>query len=512
MLLRLRVIRGASDAPMCVLRDGAPVTLGRSRSSGLRLTEDDVSGVHARITAQDGRAKIENRSRTSILTVNGDPVANEAEAMPQHKIGLGRKTLLVLEAVEAASSAIDDEDTADLASDGRTPATTSEQPADTTDTAASVPAKHSAAEATPSALRGVASSDVCHRDAESEPTIPYPHTNEPVPIRQRPRTHRGSIRGILGYLAFVGTIAGAVTALKRLPQERPTRVAWPRDREGRCLYTRETSPSGMEYEVLLPGCQDLRVERVENGLNAAWDLQGVPFRLVLRESESKEHLRTSLDTTAARWSRERTRQGKWNIDRPFTWSPFFGNENGVPMRAVRYHVVGRQQWSGVCSLFRKGRRLVALRVETPSRHETQAAKILQFCFFRASPSFVRSHWEGSDEIPSGRAAEILTRAEEYRTQFIPTAWPSIERLALRAARKAALEDERDLERQAAKLLARLRERQHVWFNYQYLKRQTTLSTDPAAGARQAASLCAVFASPEDQRHYQVREWRGRLLR
>jgi len=91
----------------------------------------------------------------------------------------------------------------------------------------------------------------------------------------------------------------------------------------------------------------------------------------------------------------------------------------------------------------------------------------------------------------------------------PATWIETESQLSGLLTKAARDDNKEVEAEALALLARLREREALWFNSQQLAFDAAVMQGSVKKARKIAEFTkGIFSNNEDQRYYAVRKWKA----
>jgi hypothetical protein len=90
----------------------------------------------------------------------------------------------------------------------------------------------------------------------------------------------------------------------------------------------------------------------------------------------------------------------------------------------------------------------------------------------------------------------------------PATWSETESRLAGLLTKAARDDNKQVESEAVPLLARLREREALWFNSQQLSFDAAvMQGSPKKAGKIAEFTKGIFSNMEDQRYYTVRKWK-----
>jgi len=302
-----------------------------------------------------------------------------------------------------------------------------------------------------------------------------------------------------------------------LPKPKPpeTVLEWPRDAKGEFLDAFEPAPSGGVkdggYAILYPGNPGAKVTQVPGGVIIETRIGrklNVPLRVILKEDENPHYVELTRDQMVAEWKDEVSREeGRWSIGLPYATVYFIGGENGIPYKRVAYQRDDGQQWFGLASILRTGKKRIVLRAEVPVGEEARAENLLWDINLDPATAFERAAWEGGPAAARVDAPAVLRDVRVELDRMAPATWSSIEALLVSVLAQSVREGKTEQEQEAVALLARLRERQALWFNAQRIAREDALAQGDQARAQRIADLCkAVFSNIEDQRYYSVRKW------
>jgi hypothetical protein len=289
-----------------------------------------------------------------------------------------------------------------------------------------------------------------------------------------------------------------------------TTIEWPTDADGELIEGREDSPQG-GYSLIYPKTEDATVSTMPGGLMVTCTLgqrHDLPLRLTLEETVDDQYAQETMETSIARWKAQVQAEGsKWNIDTPLPVNLFIGDDNGILFKILPYQRQDDGSWSGLASILRHGRRFIVIRAEVNSGDRARAEDILYNRFIDPSTEFVRSHWEGSPDIPNTSTAEILGRAHEDLRRLAPATWDSVEAQLVSALRKSVIEKNPEDEKDALEMLITLRSKKALWYNEQLVQKEAAVAQGDADRVRRIAEFCkAVFSNLQDQRFYEVRKW------
>ena len=551
-MFRIKIEKGESEGATFDLREGE-VIIGRSHSAGIRLRAVDISGQHMKLTLSGGKVVAENLSKYGTF-LDSNPLMEPAEIKPGQRILMGKTTVLLLEEAtepaEAPAPAPEASETGPGVEEVPAPAAVektfrapemkppeNEAATDRTgESLAAPPAPPVAVEVTGAAPPTGAGGDrtgivdgsgvEIADDALSAASWSSPAAAGTDDDRTRAMQTRAAGQEEIDFLkaaehqrarsrvfmivAAVLVVCGiALFFVSRRPEPETT-LDWPMDENGEYLEGYVESPMG-GFRITYPKSPDSEVVSTAGGMviNASLGRRfNVPFRLYLEEVLDDRFVGESIEQSIEQWkSRVGSESGKWNFDTMLPMSLFIGEESGIPFKVIPYQREEDGSWFGVASIFRHGRRFVAIRAEVPVAERARAEEMLYISYAEPSREFVRSYWEGSSEIPKGVSSEILTRVREELRRMAPSTWGSVQNQLIGALRKAVLEKQADDEKEAMELLVSLREKETLWFNEQQCQKEAALAQGDNERLVRVAELCkAVFADTNDQRFYEVRRW------
>jgi len=528
-MFRLIVEKGEPAGAVFDLAPGE-TTLGRSRSATCRLPAPDISGTHAVIRVAEGAARIENLSQFG-TRVDGAPVSGTVALAPGQRIEIGRATVLRVAGAAAAPAAGEAPTGAGAASPATGMPPPPPQPSSAAATSPAAPAAATRAAATGvSATRGAGAdfSDLTRSLAgvpsgggaeEEEGATRAMQTRAATPeeIDHLLENERKRTRRRLSLLLAVG-VPAVILALLFRPRPPPpeTEIEWARDAKGNYLDAFAPAPSGgfkeEGFDLCYPGNETFAGRAVEGGVAFEGRIgrkRDVPMRVILQEERETRFAGMTRDEAVADWmERAAASGGHWNFDRPSPTPAFFGRKNGIPYVRVTYLRDGDGSWFGVASVVRHGSRRIVARAEVPAEERVRAEKMMSAKLIRPSNSFENTHWEGPGSPSRLDEAETLRQVRADLERTAPATWVALEKLLHALLAQAAQAGNGETEAAATALLARLRERQTLYFNSQKLAFDAALMQNNRDKAAKIAEFAkAVFSNVEDQRYFDVRKWR-----
>jgi len=510
-MYKLTIEQGDPQGAVFELTDGETI-IGRSSSARVKLAAPDVSGQHVRLTVRGGQVIAENLSRYQ-TAIDGTLIQAPAPLASGQRLKLGKTTVILFETVGAAPGATGAE------AEGIVDAATGAGGNDIEVTGAAHGGGSTGAGATGGGARQSAAAG---GEALSQPGS-YGGAEEGMTramqtraagqdeiefLRSVDRHHaRNRVLLIAGIAVVVGI--AAVLFFTRQPEVEKA-IAWPTDADGEMLEGREESPLG-GFALIYPKTPDSKVGTIPGGVMAECTLGqrgDLRMRVTLEETVDDRYVKETIDDSIQRWKEQVTAENpRWNIDTPLPVNLFLGDDNGILFKILPYQRQDDESWSGLASILRHGRRFIVVRAEVPSGDRARAEEILYNRFIDPTTEFVRSHWEGSREIPNTSTADILGRAHEELRRLAPATWDDVEDQLVSALRKSVIEQNEDYEKDAQEMLITLRNKKALWYNEQLVQKEGALAQGDMERVRRIAEFCkAVFSDLHDQRYYEVRKW------
>ncbi|MFH0907376.1 MAG: FHA domain-containing protein [bacterium] len=512
-MYRLTIEQGDPQGAVFDFTDGE-IIIGRSHSARVKLAAPDVSGQHVRLTVRGGQVIVENLSRYQ-TAIDGTLIQAPALLAPGQRLKLGKSTVLLFEAVNATAEA---EGLVEAATGGGIDVeVTGVAHGGATGSGAQPPAPSG------SEMRTMGGARDAGADALSQPGSYAGGAEEGMTRAMQTRAagqdeleflrsmdrHRARNRVLLmaGIVLVVGIVA--VLLVTRQPEVETT-ISWPTDEEGEMIEGREESPLG-GFALIYPKTSDSKVSTIPGGIMAECALGrrgDLQMRVTLEETVDDRYVKETIEDSITRWKEQVTAENpRWNIDTPIPVNLFLGNDNGILFKILPYQRQDDESWSGLASILRHGRRFIVVRAEVPSGDRARAEEILYNRFLDPTTEFVRSHWEGSRDIPNTSTADILGRAHEELRRLAPATWDDVEEQLASALQKSVIEKNEDYEKDAMEMLVTLRNKKALWYNEQLVQKEAALAQGDAERVRRIAEFCkAVFSSLHDQRYYEVRKW------
>ncbi len=535
MSLSLTMEKGEPRAAVFVLRPGETI-LGRSSSAGVRLGSPDISGQHAKITVTGDAAVLENLSRFGTRVDEVD-ITGPFTLVPGQRIGIGKATVLVFQAgaeVQAASLPAEAPETRGTMMGKATHAATRPFPATMSagaiheaatgkgvPTRAAVPAADDRTRAMPSG--GAEAEPMSRPDwttevgAEGETRAMQTRAAAPEEIEFLKVTEQKKVKNriILGLAVAIPLLLLVIIFRPRTPPPEKE-FEWPRNEAGDYLDGYESSPSGGikegGYDLCYPATPGFKKRSIAGGVvmeSLIGRDRNIPMRVYLQEELDKKFAGMSRTAFVEDWIQQMTASGgRWNFDRPSPVAVFQGKENGIPGIRMTYQRDGDGTWFGVATVTRHGIRRITIRAEAPATERARAERILSAQFFRPSLDFLRAYWEPTLELQKGVEADVLRQVRQELDRMAPATWIQTEALLTGLLTKVVGAGNSEVESDAVGMLARLREREALWFNSQQLAFDAAIMQGSPGKARKIAEFTkGIFSNPEDQRYYTVRKWK-----
>ncbi|MEI6516699.1 MAG: FHA domain-containing protein [bacterium] len=541
MALILTMEKGEPAGAVFTLTPGETI-LGRSSSAAVRLGSPDISGLHAKITVTGTTAVLENLSRFG-TQLNGEDVAGRVTLSKGQRIGVGKATVLIFQQVEErgatlaqATLAASPETRGTVAGKGTIAAAPPFPPA--------VPAAslHEAATGKgipPPQLPRIAPADDKTRAMpsggahEAEPMSRPDWTTEvgaegetramqtravsPEEIEFLKVAEHKKVRQrmTLGLAIAIPLLLLVIIFRPRTPPPEKE-FEWPKNAAGDYLDAFEPSPSGGfkdgGFNISYPGTEGASKKSIPGGVAVSCKIGrdlDIPMQVILQEELDRKFANMTRAAMVEDWMQQMAASGgRWNFDKPSLGVAFLGKENGIPTVRITYQRDGDGSWFGVATLMRHGIRRIAIRAEAPSVERVRAERILSAKFMSPSIDFCRSYWEPVQDLPKIEEADILRRVRQELDRVAPATWGETDSLLAGLLTKVAREGNADVETQALQLLARLREREALWFNSQQLAFDAAVMQGSPKRAKKIAEFTkGIFSNEEDQRYNTVRKWK-----
>lgn len=529
MSLSVIVEKGDPRGAVFVLKPGENL-VGRSSAAGVRLASPDISGQHAKITVSGATAVIENLSRFGTRVDEVD-VSGRVALVSGQRILLGKATVLLFQGEaapqpEAATGAGLPETRGTVAAKATVAPMRPLEPVQAVATGQGTPAPKAAVpdddrtRAMPS--KGGEAEPLSRPDWTTEAgasgetramqtRAASPEEIDFLRVQEQKKVRR---RVTLGLAVAIPLLILVILFRPRTPPPEKE-FEWPRNEAGEYLDGFEPSPSGGlkdgGFDLCFPAAPGFRKKAIAGGVaidcRVGRDLD-VPVKILLQEELDKRYAAMSRMGMVEDWMRQMAASGgRWNFDKPSPAVVFMGKENGIPGIRVTYQRDGEGTWFGIATVVRYGIRRIAIRAEAPATERVRAERLLSAQFFRPSIDFLRAYWEPVQDVPAGVEADLLRQVRQELDRVAPATWGETEVLLAGLLTRAALEGKPEIETEALGLLARLREREALWFNSQQLAFDAASLQGNLARARKIAEFSkGIFANPEDQRYYTVRKW------
>ena len=523
-MLSVTIEKGDPSGAVIVLKPGENI-IGRSSSAGVRLGSPDVSGVHAKITVVGGTAVLENMSRFG-TKVNDADISGPVTLASGQRIAVGKATVLLFQAAEEREAAPATRGTvAGKATLGATMAMPPAMPFHEAATGKGGPVMPAAADAKTRAMpTGKGDAEPLSRPdwtteagASGETRAMQTRAAAPEEIEFLKVAEQKKVRQrlTLGLGIAIPLLLLVIIFRPRTPPPE-TEFLWPKTPAGDYMDAFEPSPSGSYkdggFDICFPGTPGCKKTAIAGGISVSCNIGrnlDVPMKVILQEELDKKFAGMSRMAMVEDWRQQMGASGgRWNFDKPSPSVVFLGKENGIPTIRVTYQRDGDASWFGVATVVRHGIRRITIRAEAPSAERVRAERILSAKFMRPSTEFERSYWDPTSELPKTGEADILHQVRQELDRMAPATWIETEALLAGLLTKAVREDNQEVETEAAGLLAKLREREALWFNSQQLAFDAAVMQGSIKKAKKIAEFTkGIFSNMEDQRYYTVRKWK-----
>lgn len=501
--LCIRVLAGETAGASVVLEVGGTVSVGRSRSNELHVTEPDVSARHMTF-----RRGMESALTAEVISsrhteFNGTPVdmGSSFPVKAGDRFRLGKTLLLSVERDESASD--DNQRTVPPPTDKTVPPPTGK----------TVPPKSQTAPCPPEApqddeLKTIAVKTRIASDEEIEN------------IRKSLRTKRRlrALKVILPVMLFLAVSFSAYIALK--PQVEDD-LTWPSDDAGR--YQNHFELIKSYFGLAVPDSPGISVRKdgpetvIETRIGKLLD---VPFRVSASAVSAPDALRKDREPAFSGWLAARR-----NADRSFNPSPnrkrLWMNcttGGGVLYDYVQYtRRIGDDDWWGYAVFFRNGADVCSALMEVPLRERSRsevffASHLRGIVLF--APARTMDVWEGTDSYRrETTVGQDIAEAEQFLKSNAPTMWENVYYRLRSALIKATIAGNSAQVDEARSLLSRMREKQGEWYARQKFAWERACLMEDAGGIEAVQSLGeAVFTrefADSDYRYDSIRrkEWR-----
>ena len=557
-MLRVTVESAGENIGSFALKEGDNV-IGRSRSSDIRIDTPDISRAHIKIVVSGDSATIENMSQFGAI-IDGVVLQEPKELADGQQILIGKKTIIVFEDIRdatspgteasvepsAGASAPPAEEADEATGIGKQPDNTAAEPqelpsaddfgmsdAEVTGedigevmggtlaaakeedqpqtTSFSEPSRPAIIEGDETGLSMAASADEEFMTRAMQTRVASPEEIDYLKIAEQKKTRQRVI--LIGGAVLIVAVLAFVFRPRPLPPE--DTIEWPRDAQGEYLDALVPCPSGGYkdggFDLICPGNPGWKRSAIPGGMIIECRIgrkKDVPMRIVLIEERDKRFLQmTREEAIQDSIARIKESGGRWNFAKPSPSLNFHGRDNGIPFRTVSYEREKDRAWFGVASIFLYGPRRFILRSEAPRSERPRAEDIVYTVSLDAATSFVHSHWEAVTELPATPEDKMLTRVRREMQRMAPATWTEIQTVLMSVLTKATMADNPEVEEEALLMLARLRERQALWFNSQRLAKDAAeIQKDRIAVARITDFSKSVFSNVNDKRYYDVRRW------
>ena len=315
-------------------------------------------------------------------------------------------------------------------------------------------------------------------------------------------------------------LLGVIWVLRAPVQEKV--LSWPQRKNGHQIefLTRHITPfeKGLAqggFDVYFPDWEKAQVQKIGSDIIEIRTFLGknadVPLYIIVQREVSDEFVyenRTkALENMLRRLSERKNEQ--FNFDStPATefLSPDYGEtENGILVDKLAYQRDTGNSYFGILRFFRYEKNNYIIRAEVPSEEKLRALPVLNTDSFVAiHPSFIKHHWEGSDDYTKGNLSRIIVGVKDELQRNSPMQYPRLEREIKCILAQATYEKNKSIYDDARSLLALLRTRQQQWYNGQKIRWFSALRENNTAEKMKVRNDCeAVFSVAGDKRRYDI---------
>ena len=513
-MFKLIFLSGESAGKEHLLKSGTNV-VGRSRSTDVKLASMDVSGRHATITVEGGKAFVENMSQYGTF-VDGSVVFGRVELSAGQMLKMGKGTEMRIEvSEESASSAADagafDEE-ADTGDDfGVTMAATGGAGAAAGATAAATAAFDDDLTMDASATGGSYDDEegatrAMHTRAATPDEIEHLKEQEAKRVKQKMTL---TVIGVVVLLAL-GVIFRPRTRAPELV------INWPKDEQDNYMHRFDPGPSGGiekgQYDIRYPDNGTFKKSDSPGGYTISGYVgrdRDVPMRIIVQEELDLRLASLTREQIVADWT-EMTAEsgGAWRINKPSKLAVFFGDKNGIPYTRVTYlRDDGGSSWFGVANIFRHARRRIVVRAEAPAVEQVRVEHLLSSRLVYVADELQFSYWpytKVGDKVP---VSEALEQVRHDLERMAPGTWMSLDHMLCGLLSRVVVAEDSESEKECLRLLRKLREHEALWFNSQQLAYESARFRGDVKHAKKVMVFTkGVFSEMSDQRYYTVRKW------
>lgn len=447
MTVQLEFLSGSRQGAVVPIERGTPLTVGRSRSNAVQLTEPDISGEHLRVVMSgSGEVELENLSQRPERThVNGIALAPGERGVvnPGDEVALGGKVVCRLVAVDG--KAADSQPTICGISNSPSSVTTGRRP--------------------PSPI------DVtmiqCTMQASDEEM-------EKIKAGIRAKQRRRTFMWIAPVVALLATLVTLYVVLRPKPEEF---TSWPKSSDGKDLNAHVLVAPYLA--IVYPGIPGSSVSTNEPGrivVNSALGQQhdiplGIIVRTVSDPATLEEDHRDAFDQAVRRMS-ESDLSFSAGVNRMHRFIATTTSA-GVPLSYLNYtRRDGEDELFGYFVFLRRASDSFLICIEVPLAAQWRAEEFLRSSiahFVIYANRRIAEHWEGCGWYRRGTdAGTDLDEARKFLNQKAPVHWEAafmrIESALVKASKAGNATEVDD----AMRMLVSLREAQTIWYNQQKL--------------------------------------------
>lgn len=472
MNCQIEFTSGSRQGEVLPIKPGNVLTVGRSRTNAVQLSEMDVSGEHMRLDSSDGRClTLENLSRREGRTrVNGTA------------LGVGEKVVLRV----GDEVAIGNDVHFRVVSDEEGPAdgmATRHGTSDATIVAGgrpSVPLKKEVPRKLSSQAPGAASAPSAKRPASIDVTMiqgtmqASDEELEKIKADIRAKQRWRVFLWVFPTFLLLATLLTLYVVMRPKPEEY---TSWPTSSNGSYIHGHVLAAPYLA--IVYPGIAGSNVSTNEPGKivvrSALGQLHDIPLQIIVRTEVDpatlEEDHRDAFDKALRRMSEQDTTfsAGVNKVHR------FIGmtTSAGVPISYLNYtRRQDEDEFFGYLVFLRQASTSFTISLEVPLAEQWRTEAFLRSSighFVIYAQKRIAEHWEGCSWYRRNTTiAADLEEAKKFLDQKAPVHWEAAF-MRIESALVKAAKARKDAEMgDAVRMLASLREAQTVWYNQQKL--------------------------------------------
>jgi len=517
-MFKLIMINGEPHNAEFVLKPGENI-IGRSRSTGIKVSAMDVSGRHSRVLVEDDMVLVENMSQYGTF-VDNQPVESRIEVALGSVLKIGKNTEMRLEKVADSPAApigmddgpatgepstFDDEDvTGDVTG------------ADAGLTAA--PAPHSSAAPVSDFEESLTMDAGIENYDDEEGATRAMHTRAATPDEIQILKDNESSRAkrkmtITISVVVVLLVLGVIFRPRRPPPE--TEISWSKDAKGNYQHLFESGISGGReqgfYDLRYPDNGTFKKSDVVGGYKLSGSVgrdRDVPVRIILQEEVDLRLASMTQEQIVADWIEMSSGSGGvWRFNPPSKLAVFFGDKNGIPYSRITYLRDDNGSWFGVANVFRHGKHRIVARAEAPANEQVRVENLLSSRLIYVADEYQFAYWPYIADIAAVSVEDELSEARHDLDRMAPGTWMSVDKQLCALLSRVVPQEDIESTQESLRLLNKLRQSEALWFNSQQLSFESYKFRGDLKMARKVSVFTkGVFSEMSDQRYYTVRKW------